>query len=113
MELQVVPNDDNLTLVALSGRLDTHGVDVIETKLTSVVVPARRHTVLDLSDVELLTSLGVRMLITLAKTLDRSGARLVLVAPQELVREALKHSAIDEIIPVCEDRAAADALLAG
>jgi anti-anti-sigma factor len=102
-----------LTRVTLAGRLDTAGVDQVETRLTAAVATPRKNAIIDLSEVEFLSSMGIRMLLTLAKALDRAGARLVLVAPRPLVDEALRHSALDELIPVAADASAAEALLVG
>jgi anti-anti-sigma factor len=106
MELEVVAKTDEWTLLALKGRLDTAGVDQVEARFSSALARAR-HGVIDLSGVSFLASLGVRMLLTAAKMLARRGATLTLVAPQELVHEALRFSSIDEILPVMPDLAAA------
>jgi len=107
MELQVIEQTAAFTHVALVGRLDTPGVDRVETRFNAALVNPRRHAIVDLSAVEFLSSMGVRMLLAAAKALGRSGTRLVLVAPRPLVEGALRHSAIDELIPVRADLAAA------
>lgn len=110
MELEITESTDALTRVALKGRLDTAGVDRIETRFNAVLGSGGDGLV-DLSEVSFLSSLGIRLLLGAAKMLDRRGSKLVLVAPSELVGEALKHSSIDEIIPVAPDLDGARALL--
>lgn len=110
MQLDIREQSPAFTQVALKGRLDTLGVDRIETKLTAALASGG-HAIIDLSEVTFLASLGMRMLITIAKMLDRRGQRLILVAPRALVDQALKHSSIDEIIPVATNHADARALL--
>lgn len=110
MELQVLEESELLTRVALKGRLDTGGVDRVETRLNAALA-RDGHGVVDLSDVTFLASLGIRMLISAARMLDRRGKRLVLIAPRPLVDQALRHSSIDEIIPVAADLDDALALL--
>ena len=112
MELTILEQLPDLTVVALHGRLDTQGVDRVETRFNAALVAARRPAVVDLSDVAFLSSMGVRMLLTAAKALGRQGSKLVLVAPQPLVAGALRHSAIDQILPVCVDLASAKKLCA-
>jgi len=107
MELKLIEQTDAFTHVALFGRLDTSGVDQIEPRFNAMLVSAHRHAIVDLSAVEFLSSMGVRMLLAAAKALNRSGSRLILVAPRPLVEGALRHSAIDELIPVRADLAAA------
>lgn len=111
MELEVVELAPPLTLVRLRGRMDSQGAEQIESRLSASLLRGE-HSVLDLSGVTFLASLGIRVLISAAKQLDRRGARLVLVAPRELVDQALRHSSIDEIIPVVASVDDARALLA-
>lgn len=109
MQLNLLEQTEVLTVVALVGRLDSPGVDQVEVRFHAAL-GARRDAIVDLSGVEFLSSLGVRMLIAAAKTLARNGRRLVLVAPQPLVNGALRHTAIDSILPVREELASARAL---
>jgi anti-anti-sigma factor len=54
----------------------------------------------DLSGLEFITSLGMGMFISCARSLQRFGARMVLLNPQALVEEALKAVGIDQGIPI-------------
>lgn len=111
MELEVVEHAPPLTLAYLRGRMDSQGAEGIELKINATLLRGG-DCVLDLSGVTFLASLGIRVLISAAKQLDRRGAKLVLVAPRELVDQALRHSSIDEIIPVVASADEARALLA-
>ncbi len=100
-----------LRRVALSGRLDTPGVDEVEARFNAGAVPTGRHALVDLSAVSFVSSMGVRMLVTAARALQVRKLRMVLVAPQPLVRESLETMAIGQLIPIVDDEAAAVALL--
>ena len=110
MELEILEESPSLTRLSLKGRLDTDGVDRIETRLNAMLA-RDKDGVVDLSAVTFLASMGIRMLLTAAKMLNRRGHRLVLIAPKPLVEQALKHTALDEIIPVAQDLEGAIALL--
>jgi len=110
MELEILEESQTLTRLSLKGRLDTAGVDRIETRLNAALA-RDRNGVVDLSAVTFLASMGIRMLITAAKMLSRRGHRLVLIAPRPLVEQSLKHTSLDEIIPVAQDLEGAIALL--
>ena len=112
MQLNIIEQSPELILVGLVGRLDTAGVDQVETRFNAAL-HATRNAIVDLSAVEFLSSMGVRMLLAAAKALARGGRRMVLVAPRPLVEGALRHTAIDEIIPVRADMAGARELCAG
>jgi anti-sigma B factor antagonist/stage II sporulation protein AA (anti-sigma F factor antagonist) len=101
MEISPLGNDQ--VKVTLKGRLDTPGVDRVETRFVAAVVPGGRHALVDLSHVEFIGSLGVRMFIAVARSLKLKNARLVLLSPQEQVREVFDHVSLSDIIPVCAD----------
>jgi len=97
----------NIARVKLRGRLDTPGVDRIEAKFTSAVVPEGRNTVVDLSEVSFIASMGLRMFIGLAKALKRNNAKLVLFAPQSQVNEIFNTVVLREIMPIVVDESEA------
>lgn len=111
MKLRIVETLSTHTLVAVHGRLDTAGVDAIEAQFNAAVLPRKVDAIVDLAEVEFLSSMGVRMLLTAAKALQRSGARLVLAAPGPVVTGALHHSSLSQVLAVAPDVAAARALL--
>jgi len=106
MEIEVTLSDE-VAKVKLRGRLDTPGVDGIETKFTSSVVPDGRTAVVDLSEVSFIASMGLRMFIGLAKALKPRGAKIVLYAPQSQVSEIFATVLLANIVPVVADEAEA------
>jgi anti-anti-sigma factor len=102
-----ITEDDGVVKVGLVGRLDTPGVDAIETRFTAAVCPRGARTVVDLSGVEFIGSLGLRMLITIARTLSRKNGKLVLYGPQAFVAQVLETASLGDIIPVQPDAASA------
>jgi anti-sigma B factor antagonist len=102
-----ITEENGVVKVGLVGRLDTPGVDAIETRLTAAVCPRGARTVVDLSGVEFIGSLGLRMLITIARTLSRKSGKLVLYGPQAFVAQVLETASLGDIIPVQPDAASA------
>ncbi len=100
MELKVIRQDDHMTHLALSGRLDLNAVEEIGLKFTATAVSRRKPTLIDISEVEYIASLGLRMLLTAAKSLDRYGVKMMLLSPQPDVEEVLKTVGFDKIMPV-------------
>ena len=98
MEVQALAGDR--VRVTFTGRLDTPGVARVETAFTAAVVPSGRSALVDLSKVEFVGSLGVRMFIAVARSLSRKGAKLLLMRPQTQVREVFEHVALSDIVPV-------------
>jgi anti-anti-sigma factor len=108
MDISVISN--NQVKVIFSGRLDSPAVDKIETRFVATIVPAARQAIVDLSQVDFIGSLGVRMLISAARSAARNGGRMILFAPTEAVREVFEHVALADLIPIRDTEA--DALAA-
>jgi anti-sigma B factor antagonist len=105
MDIQLEDLPNGALCVTLKGRLDTVGVDRIDTQVRSAVAAQPRDAALDLSGVSFLASMGVRLIITLARSQKAAGQRLVLFGAQPAVRATLDMVALDKIIPLLPDRA--------
>lgn len=107
MEMKVTDVRDGVVDVALIGRLDTPGVAGIELNFTATLVPRGARAVVDMSQVEFIGSMGIRMLISVARALSKKQGKLVLYGPKPLVHDVFVTTALGEIIPVQPDAAAA------
>jgi anti-anti-sigma factor len=99
--------------IVFVGRLDSPGVDRVETRFGAAVVAAGKNTVVDLSQVTFLASLGIRMLITTARSLSRKRARLVMYGATPAVMEVIDTTSLHDIIPVAGTEDEAIALVSG
>ncbi|HKD47099.1 MAG TPA: STAS domain-containing protein [Rhizomicrobium sp.] len=99
--------------VVLAGRLDTAGVDRIETKFGAVIVPAGKNTVVDISEVTFLASMGIRMLIATTRSLSRKGAKLAMFGATPAVKEVIETTALTDIIPLAATENEAIGIVAG
>jgi anti-anti-sigma factor len=100
MQITEVRLDNQLTHIALSGRLDVAGLHAVDMKFHGYTAARRRPTLVDVSGLELITSLGMGLFISCARSLQRFGARMVLLNPQPQVEEALKAVGVDQGIPI-------------
>ncbi|MBX9715004.1 MAG: STAS domain-containing protein [Burkholderiaceae bacterium] len=107
MEMLVTEIDGPLTHIRLNGRLDSPGVDRIEIKFTAAVASRGHNVVVDLSGVDFLASMGIRMFIASARALHLKGAKMVLFGATEAVLSVLEHVALDQIIPIAATEAEA------
>ncbi|HKD55044.1 MAG TPA: STAS domain-containing protein [Steroidobacteraceae bacterium] len=113
MQMQLGDAGEGILNVLLVGRLDTPGVDSIETPLTAHLVPRGARAIVDLSQVAFLGSGGIRMFITIARALGRKGGKLVLYGAQPLVAEVLQTTSLNDIVPIRADATAAAAVARG
>jgi anti-anti-sigma factor len=98
MELVVEELPGGVTRAALVGRMDIDGAQAIETRLGAL--GARRHLVIDLSEVSFMASMGLRALMLCARTVTTHGGRVALASPQANVEKVLTESGIGPIIGV-------------
>jgi anti-anti-sigma factor len=97
--------------IALNGRLDAAGAEGIEAALSAALGDAEGDALIDLAGVSFVGSLGIRLLISEARRVARRGRRLVVCGAQPSVAEVLAHVALDTLVPVLPDVAAARAHL--
>lgn len=112
MELKELEVGDSLLRVALVGDLDHTSAGKIEAKLMASTVSRGTNTIIDLSQVSFISSLGLALLVNSHKGLQRQRKKLVLLAPQPEVLGVLEIARLTTILAVAQDEAAAQSLLA-
>lgn len=103
MELKIIQTDGDYTHVALSGRLDIDGVKAVELEFTSVVGGKDQSAIVDFTEVSFIASLGMRMLLSVAKNLRSRNHKVVIYNPQPVVQEALETAGFSTVMPVTCD----------
>ncbi len=81
------PGPDGVVVVALRGSADIHSDAVLEEALARVEVARPRRIVLDLSGLDILTSLAIGVLVGFrARVLQRSGTVVMAAVPEPIVK---------------------------
>lgn len=111
MRFDVVEIGPSANKVILLGRLDSGTVGSVETAFTAAVAASGRSAVLDLTGLEFLSSLGIRLLLSSARVVVRRGGVLVMFGAQPIVAEVLTAMALDELLPLVGSEAEALARL--
>ena len=111
LTLDTVHASDSHSHVRLVGTLDIDGVRAVELKFTASTASRRTHAIVDLSQVTFIASLGMGMLVGVARALAAGKHRLVLLAPQPHVASALRTARLESLMPIAVDLDAARALL--
>jgi anti-anti-sigma factor len=99
--------------LVLVGRLDATTVGMVETSFTATVAASGKSAILDMRGLEFLSSLGIRLLLSVTRVVSRRGGKVVLFGLQPMVAEVLEAMALGEVLPVVETEGEAMALLAG
>ena len=100
MELQYRELDNNIRLIKLIGKLDITGTTEIDTQFATYCAGDNARVVIDLSEVEFLASIGIRLLTLTAKSVMSRGGKIVLLNPSPDVHHVLDVTGIPAIIPV-------------
>jgi anti-anti-sigma factor len=109
--VQITIEDQGATArVLLKGRMDAEGANAIALPFNALV-EAKRGIIVDLAGVTFLSSFGIRSLMAAAKTLTRTGGRLVLINPSADVNEVLAITGVGSLIPVARSDQEARTLL--
>ncbi len=112
MGLTLVQETETLSHVALTGRLDAPGVEALEKSFLAHTAARGKPALVDISEVTFIASMGIRMLISCAQSLQHAGMKIILIHPQPLVKNALGMTGITALIPIVPDFKQAMALLA-
>jgi anti-anti-sigma factor len=105
--LEVSELNDGIRCIKLSGRMDIQGTGALDTPFAAKSASVKSKVIVDISQVEFMASIGIRMLLSNAKAQDRRGGKMILLNPQPLVEETLRVAGIDKLIPIYTDLAEA------
>ena len=88
----------NIATIALEGRLDTTTAPELEKELKAVIESADALT-LDFSDLDYISSAGLRVLLSAHKAMSKKGGMKV-VNVNELVREVFDVTGFSDILTI-------------
>ncbi len=103
MQFEVSTLDGGIVRVTIGGRLDMDAAIKLENPFTFQVSTVKAPVVVDMTAVEFIASIAMRLLLKNAKAQQGRGGRLVLYNPTTTVREALTIAGIATIIPMYDD----------
>jgi anti-anti-sigma factor len=102
MQLSIEQLSDTVQRLTPVGRWDIEEAASMGLKLTAATETGG-NIILDLSQVEYLSSMGIRSLIMGAKAANDRGKKIILLAPRPSIADALTKAAIDRVIPLYYD----------
>ena len=113
MEFTATELKNGITLLQLRGRMDIMGVNEVETKFTGYCAGETPKVIVDMSGVDFLASIGIRLLVTNAKSMFSRKGKMALLNPTPDVMGVLEITDIPAIIPVYSQLESAEAVLLG
>jgi anti-anti-sigma factor len=107
MKMETHEIDDRVTRIRLGGRLDTKGADEIEREFSSAVLHLKHNTVVDMSGVDFVASMGIRMLLEAARGAKLRREQVVLFGVQPMVQVVFDRVGLGDLIRIVPDEAQA------
>lgn len=98
-----------VTIVGLRGRLDANSSQRVETRLQALVNQGEDRLVLDFSELTYMSSLGLRVLMMVAKNIKQVSGKLALSGLNDHIYEIFKiarFTNIFSIYPNCDEAVA-------
>ncbi len=89
-----------IPIIRIKGRLDIESAPRLEQSLKTVLEAGKVRLVIDCSEMEYVSSPGVRVLLVAAKHIDSLAGRFALVSPRGYAREILQTSGIPTVVPM-------------
>jgi stage II sporulation protein AA (anti-sigma F factor antagonist) len=103
---------DSIVVVRITGRFYSSDAQAVEDGLVAALGGGGApHLALDMTELDYISSAGLRVLLKLAKQIQRRNGKVVLFGLRSNVREVFSISAFDRIFSIHNDRAAAVAAM--
>ncbi|MCY4041101.1 MAG: STAS domain-containing protein [Gammaproteobacteria bacterium] len=104
---------NGILVAAPEGRIDGINALQFQQALNGKIDDGVSGVVIDMSDLNYISSAGLRAVLLISKSLQQREARLVLCSLQAPIREVFQISGFDQIIDISEDRDSAIAAMDG
>lgn len=91
---------NDVTLVEVSGRIDSMNASQFGEALLSEIESENVQIVLDLSGVDYMSSAGLREIVSALKKAKRKSGDLRIAEPSERVQEVLEMAGLDTIVRI-------------
>jgi len=110
MDVATERQDDVLS-VLVSGRIDGSSAAAFEEAVRAAIAESDRAVIMDLEKLSYISSVGLRVLLMIAKNLSGRNAKLALCAMSDQIGEVFAISGFDKIISLHPSKAKALASL--
>ena len=94
----------DLVILALSGKLDATTAKTFEDRILGVINSGTQRLVVDLSQLDYVSSSGLRVLILAAKRLQTVGGKIVLCSMKDQVRQVFDLAGFSSMLSIYGSR---------
>ena len=93
---------DGVKVLRISGSLNQHGVDTVESAFNEATGNSGR-LVVDLSQVDLVNTPAIAMFLGAHRTVKQTGGRLIFTGVQGMVDDLLRRCRLDTVLTIVPD----------
>lgn len=90
--------EDGICKLAAKGRIDSNSADYFLNKLESALNDGKIFIVLNMSKVDYLSSIGIRIILKIYKQAAEAGGKFNIARPSEIVKNILGMAALSEMM---------------
>ena len=88
-------------VIGVSGRIDATAAPLFESHCGQYLTEGHKILIIDLSDVDYLSSAGLRSLVTLSRKLRPVNGKMVIVGVHGTVKEIFDIAGFTDLFPMC------------
>ena len=107
MEIIEVGMEKNMKIVSVKGRMDAVSAPDFEEKMGDWADQGETSFIINLGEVDYMSSAGLRSILIVAKNLKQQGGKLIFVNLREEVKKIFRISGFSSMIPTYESVEAA------
>jgi anti-sigma B factor antagonist len=97
--LEITQNiKDGICRISAKGRIDSNSSDVLLSKLENAVNDGNKNIILNMLQVEYLSSIGIRVILKIYKKVSEEGGSFKIERPSEIVKNLLGMVALKEML---------------
>lgn len=96
-------NQEDIMVISLKGRLDTDAASETQTRLLELLDDGRDKILIDLMTMDYISSVGLRVLLVIAKKLSQKGSALRVCHLNDTVRNVFEISGFEKLIRVFDN----------
>jgi anti-anti-sigma factor len=93
---------DGITVVSIDRRLDAYAAQQMGPALEDLLRRGAGKVLFNFSRTEFISSAGLRLLLSTAKTLQKTGGRYILCSLQPNVRKVFEMTGITHLFSICD-----------
>lgn len=94
---------ENVTILSIKGRADVSNAPKLESACKKILEQNEKNIIIDGTQLDFISSAGLRVLLKLAKEIKKSAGRLAVAHVNDLVRNIFEISGFVELFPIFDN----------